>query len=155
MCDVQARWSRRDEERAMIAVARETASRSRKFASFRDADSDGRDSAGSSWSRHQVPPAPGETPTNPAPRQRAEGRPKTLRDTFIPLSSTISTPVPDALWVGALDPNPVPLIRDQAPGGGVPSARRGVPDQAGCAGSAWQVPRQQCKGAGSFREIGE
>ena len=64
------------------------------------------------------------------------------------LHSTISTPVPDALWVGALDPNPVPLIRDQADGGGVPSARRGVPDQAGCAGSAWQVPRQQCMAAG-------
>ena len=31
------------------------------------------------------------------------------------------------------------LSRDQAPRGGVPAARRGVPDQAGHDGSAWQV----------------
>ena len=37
------------------------------------------------------------------------------------------------------EPNPATLIRDQAPRGGVPAARRGVPDQAGHDGSVWQV----------------
>ena len=130
----------------MIAVARETASRSsqvRKLSRCR---------LRRSRLRGFIVVSP---PSSSSPRRNShessaatEGR-RDTEDASRHFHSTISiesTPVLDALWVGALDPNPVPLIRDQADGGGVPPARRGVPDQAGCDGSAWQFSRLQLRG---------